>query len=243
MSKERVVAFSDAVLAIIMTILVLDLDKPDPLTWSGFGKLWPQFLAYAFSFFWLGSMWVHLHIEWSGVKLVDQPVLWTSITLLFFCSLIPYSTSLVAGNFYSSTAQAFYGIDVIVLTITNIALSWRLERANLKVISKDYAALMKVRLNVLSWDLAIKIVGIMITLTIWPPAMLVFTLAAAMFLFLKSASAERRMQVKIKKDALANNGMATPDDVAAVGGSAEEYLAAIEAAKQAAKEADEGDKQ
>ena len=51
------------------------------------------------------------------------------------------------------------------------------------------------------------------------------------------------MQVKIKKDALANNGMATPDDVAAVGGSAEEYLAAIEAAKQAAKEADEGDKQ
>ena len=194
MSKERVVAFTDAVLAIIMTILVLDLDKPDPLTWSGFGKLWQQFLAYAFSFFWLGSMWVHLHIEWSGVKLVDQPVLWTSITLLFFCSLIPYSTSLVAGN-------------------------------------------------VLSWDLAIKIVGIMITLTIWPPAMLVFTLAAAMFLFLKSASAERRMQVKIKKDALANNGMATPDDVAAVGGSAEEYLAAIEAAKQAAKEADEGDKQ
>ena len=194
MSKERVVAFTDAVLAIIMTILVLDLDKPDPLTWSGFGKLWPQFLAYAFSFFWLGSMWVHLHIEWSGVKLVDQPVLWTSITLLFFCSLIPYSTSLVAGN-------------------------------------------------VLSWDLAIKIVGIMITLTIWPPAMLVFTLAAAMFLFLKSASAERRMQVKIKKDALANNGMATPDDDAAVGGSAEEYLAAIEAAKQAAKEADEGDKQ
>ena len=194
MSKERVVAFTDAVLAIIMTILVLDLDKPDPLTWSGFGKLWPQFLAYAFSFFWLGSMWVHLHIEWSGVKLVDQPVLWTSITLLFFCSLIPYSTSLVAGN-------------------------------------------------VLSWDLAIKIVGIMITLTIWPPAMLHITLAAAMFLFLKSASAERRMQVKIKKDALANNGMATPDDVAAVGGSAEEYLAAIEAAKQAAKEADEGDKQ
>ena len=194
MSKERVVAFTDAVLAIIMAILVLDLDKPDPLTWSGFGKLWPQFLVYAFSFFWLGSMWVHLHIEWSGVKLVDQPVLWTSITLLFFCSLIPYSTSLVAGN-------------------------------------------------VLSWDLAIKIVGIMITLTIWPPAMLVFTLAAAMFLFLKSASAERRMQVKIKKDALANNGMATPDDVAAVGGSAEEYLAAIEAAKQAAKEADEGDKQ
>ncbi|RYN07283.1 TMEM175 family protein [Bifidobacterium animalis] len=194
MSKERVVAFTDAMLAIIMAILVLDLDKPDPLTWSGFGKLWPQFLAYAFSFFWLGSMWVHLHIEWSGVKLVDQPVLWTSITLLFFCSLIPYSTSLVAGN-------------------------------------------------VLSWDLAIKIVGIMITLTIWPPAMLVFTLAAAMFLFLKSASAERRMQVKIKKDALANNGMATPDDVAAVGGSAEEYLAAIEAAKQAAKEADEGDKQ
>ena len=54
MSKERVVAFTDAVLAIIMTILVLDLDKPDPLTWSGFGKLWPQFLAYAFSFFWLG---------------------------------------------------------------------------------------------------------------------------------------------------------------------------------------------
>ena len=194
MSKERVVAFTDAVLAIIMAILVLDLDKPDPLTWSGFGKLWPQFLAYAFSFFWLGSMWVHLHIEWSGVKLVDQPVLWTSITLLFFCSLIPYSTSLVAGN-------------------------------------------------VLSWDLAIKIVGIMITLTIWPPAMLVFTLAAAMFRFLKSAAAERRMQVKIKKDALANNGMATPDDVAAVGGSAEEYLAAIEAAKQAAKEADEGDKQ
>lgn len=56
MSKERLAAFTDAVLAIIITILVLELKQPETLTIKGFLKLWPNYMAYAISFFWLGAM-------------------------------------------------------------------------------------------------------------------------------------------------------------------------------------------
>lgn len=58
MSKERLVAFTDVVLAIIMTILVLELERPSELTWSALWELKTNFFAYTISFFWLGTMWV-----------------------------------------------------------------------------------------------------------------------------------------------------------------------------------------
>lgn len=68
MGKDRLIAFTDAVLAIVMTILVLELNKPDSISFSGFWALRENFFAYTLSFFWLGTMWVNLHNEWYHVK-------------------------------------------------------------------------------------------------------------------------------------------------------------------------------
>ncbi len=63
MNKERLSAFADAVLAIIITILVLELEKPTHLNLTGFAELWPNYMAYTISFFWLGAMWINMHNE------------------------------------------------------------------------------------------------------------------------------------------------------------------------------------
>jgi len=101
MKKDRVAAFTDAVLAIIMTILVLELQKPSTLTLSAFWELRHSFFSYALSFFWLGSMWINIHNEWESVEKINAKTLWVTLILLFFCSLIPYATDLVSNDFNS----------------------------------------------------------------------------------------------------------------------------------------------
>ena len=108
MTKERLVAFFDAVLAIIMTILVLELEKPSEISLKGFLALKENFLAYVLSFFWLGTMWVNHHNEWMGIEKISVKTVWTTMLTLFFSSLFPYSTSIVSKNFYNTTAQLFY---------------------------------------------------------------------------------------------------------------------------------------
>ena len=70
-NKDRLGAFMDAILAIIMTILVLELAKPKEPTVAAFLSLWHAFAAYAISFFWLGSMWTALHIAWDRIEKVS----------------------------------------------------------------------------------------------------------------------------------------------------------------------------
>lgn len=105
MSKNRLVAFTDAVLAIIMTILVLELDKPDPLTLEGFWELRWSFFSYALSFFWLGSLWMGLNGIWEQARSIDNGVVWWTLVLLFLASFIPYTTSLVGDAFESRLVQ------------------------------------------------------------------------------------------------------------------------------------------
>lgn len=72
MSKERTTAFTDVILAIIMTILVLDLIEPKTLNWAGIWAMRESYFAYALSFFWLGTMWIGLHNEWEKVKVISS---------------------------------------------------------------------------------------------------------------------------------------------------------------------------
>ena len=87
MEKERLVTFTDAVLAIIMTILVLELKKPTEPTLAQLWALRESFLAYAMSFFWLGSMWINLHNTWSKANIISTKVIGWNIVLLFLLSL------------------------------------------------------------------------------------------------------------------------------------------------------------
>ncbi len=182
MKKDRVAAFTDAVLAIIMTILVLELEKPQHINLFSLWNLRHSFFSYALSFFWLGSMWINIHNEWHGIEKINTRSLWVTLILLFCCSLIPYATDLVSRDFYNKAAQAFYGIFVFGVTFSNIWLSHIIESENGNA-QLPYK-IMKKRRQLLWIDIGIKIIGFIISLILYPPAMMYSVLLAAAFLMI-----------------------------------------------------------
>ena len=130
MNKERLAAFMDAVLAIIMTILILELKKPETATIKALWNLRVDFFAYTLSFFWLGTMWVNLHNEWHKIKYITPSIVWVNVVILFFSSFFPYVTSFVTSYYNSSVAQGFYGIIVLAVTFCNIISGHLIGKAN-----------------------------------------------------------------------------------------------------------------
>ena len=177
MSKERLIAFTDAVLAIIMTILVLELEKPAEMTFDGFWALRQNYFAYALSFFWLGSVWISMNSIWENVERVSRVVVWWSIIFLFCSSVMPYATGLVSANFDNRLAQAFYGIVVIAVTVCNWAVHNALERPN----AGNQTLLDSTRAyrRLLVPDIVIKVAALVLALTVSPPLMMYGVLIAA----------------------------------------------------------------
>ena len=182
MKKDRVAAFTDAVLAVIMTILVLELEKPTVLSLSALWDLRYSFFSYTLSFFWLGSMWVNIHNEWENIDRINARTLWVTLLLLFFCSVIPYATDLVSRNFDNKIAQGFYGVFVMFVTVANIGLSHVLESCNNT--HQIPAEIMKKRRNLLWIDVGIKMIGFILALTVYPRAMMLSVILAAAFLMI-----------------------------------------------------------
>ena len=180
MKKDRVAAFTDAVLAIIMTILVLELEKPEVFTLHSLWELRYGFLSYTLSFFWLGSMWINIHNEWDDIETIHAKTLWITLVLLFFSSMIPYATSSVSQDFNNVVTQCLYGFFVLGVTFSNIWLSQSLQ--NSEICSKELKEVMMQRKTLLWMDVGIKLVGLVIAITIYPPAMMISVLLAAAFL-------------------------------------------------------------
>ncbi len=168
MSKERLVAFTDAVLAIVITILVLELDKPTQVTWAGIFALRENYFAYTTSFFWIGLMWLSHHNGWQEVKKINSSIVILSLVMLFFTSFFPYTTSIMASHFNNSVAQALYGINVILVTFSNISISQALNHANRHL---HFGLLFTTPNWVMILNLLLKFIGLIITLTIYPPMM------------------------------------------------------------------------
>lgn len=181
MSKERLVAFTDAVLAIIMTILVLELEKPAELTWSGIWDLRMNFFAYTISFFWLGTMWVNMHRVWDYVEKVNNRLVWISMLLLFFSSLFPYVTSLVSESFDNTVAQVIYGIVVMLVSFMNV---WMYKELSTMITSSQTGISLGRYNRWMVWDISIKIVGLIFSLTVYPPAMMWAVLFAGIVIIL-----------------------------------------------------------
>jgi uncharacterized membrane protein len=181
LNKERVVMFTDAMLAIIMTILVLNMDVPKTLTWDGFWELRNQFFAYVMAFFWLGSLWIGLLEVWAQVKRITVPVCWLVVLMLFFCSLFPYLTSVVADKFNDPAAQTLWGADTVIITVIDWILHYALEKvdpSNKELVrsTRDY------RDNLLP-DIAVKIVGLILCIFVWPPASMIAVAVAGVLFF------------------------------------------------------------
>ena len=171
MNKERLAAFMDAVLAIIMTILILELKKPETATLKALWNLRVDFFAYTLSFFWLGTMWVNLHNEWHKIKYITPSIVWVNVVILFFSSFFPYVTSFVTSYYNSSVAQGFYGIIVLAVTFCNIISLYLIEKVNKH--DKELQESLKIMIRWIKVDISIKIIGLIISCIFYPPAMMI----------------------------------------------------------------------
>ena len=108
MGKGRLEAFSDGVIAIIITIMVLELRPPEGTTLEDIQKLYPTFLAYVLSFVNVGIYWNNHHHLFQAVRVVDGRVLWANLFLLFWLSLFPFTTAWMGENSFASLPIAVY---------------------------------------------------------------------------------------------------------------------------------------
>lgn len=108
MTKARLEAFSDGVIAIIITIMVLELKVPHDASWHELEKLWPQFISYIFSFVALGIYWANHHHLLHTIKEVRGGILWANLHLLFWLSLIPFATAWMGENNFSRNTVIVY---------------------------------------------------------------------------------------------------------------------------------------
>ncbi len=118
--KGRLEAFSDGVIAIILTIMVLELKVPNESTWEAFGQLAPILLSYALSFLVVAIMWINHHHMMHLALRVSAKLLWLNMTLLFWMSLIPFVTTWMGEHHRQALPVSAYGL---VLTFCTAAFS------------------------------------------------------------------------------------------------------------------------
>jgi uncharacterized membrane protein len=112
MTTNRLEAFSDGVIAIIVTIMVLELRAPSQPTWPALLKVAPVFLSYGLSFLVAAIMWVNHHHLIHAVREVTARLLWSNLNLLFWMSLIPFVTDFLGKNYRQPMAVVLYGLDL-----------------------------------------------------------------------------------------------------------------------------------
>lgn len=130
MEKNRLEAFSDGVLAIIITIMILELKQPVSDGWGDLFALWPTLLAYLLSFFFIAIYWVNHHLIFHSAEKINVGILWCNIVWLFVMSFIPFTTAWV-GSYPSSWAPlAVYFADMSLASITFHLMYYLILREN-----------------------------------------------------------------------------------------------------------------
>lgn len=118
MHKGRLEAFSDGVIAIILTIMVLELKVPHGAGFEHLVPLWPVFISYVLSFVYIGIYWNNHHHTLQAAKTVNGSILWANMHLLFWLSLVPFATAWMGENHFDTLPVAAYGF---VLLMTGMA--------------------------------------------------------------------------------------------------------------------------
>src|SRR4051794_15443567 len=118
MNKTRLEAFSDAVIAIIMTVMVLELKVPHGADLEALTPLVPVFLAYVLSFVYLGIYWNNHHHMLQAARSVSGKVLWANLLLLFWLSLVPFATAWMGENHFATLPTAVYGVILLMCALS-----------------------------------------------------------------------------------------------------------------------------
>jgi uncharacterized membrane protein len=144
MGKTRLEAFSDGVIAIIITIMVLELKVPHGEDLAALGNLWPVFLSYVLSFVNVGIYWNNHHHLLHTVKQVSGPIMWANMALLFWLSLMPFTTGWMGENHFAQWPVSIYGIVLLLagasytLLASTIIASEGQDSLLAKAIGKDW---------------------------------------------------------------------------------------------------------
>ena len=125
MEKNRMEAFSDGVIAIIITIMVLEMHVPRGEDWSALKPVLPVFLCYVLSFIYVGIYWNNHHHMLHSTKRISGGILWANLHLLFWLSLFPFATGWMGENHLTSAPTAAYGCVLLMAAIAY----WILQRA------------------------------------------------------------------------------------------------------------------
>jgi uncharacterized membrane protein len=128
MRKARMEAFSDGVLAIIITIMVLELKVPHSDQLTDLQRLWPVFLSYILSFIYIGIYWNNHHHMLQAVQHVNGKVLWANTHLLFWLSLVPFASGWMGENHFTTWPVAVYGIVMLMCAVAYTILARTLVR-------------------------------------------------------------------------------------------------------------------
>lgn len=122
MSKSRLEAFSDAVLAILITIMVLELRAPHAPTWAALLPLVPTFTTYLLSFVFLAIYWNNHHHMLQAAESINGRILWANMHLLFWLSLVPFVTGWMGENDFASLPTAAYGVVLLLAGVAYLVL-------------------------------------------------------------------------------------------------------------------------
>jgi uncharacterized membrane protein len=118
MGKTRLEAFSDGVIAILITIMVLELKIPHGADLHALAPLWPVFLSYILSFIYIGIYWNNHHHMLHAVREISGGVLWANLHLLFWLSLVPFVTGWMGENHFDTIPVAAYGAILCMCSVT-----------------------------------------------------------------------------------------------------------------------------
>ena len=129
MSPNRLEAFSDGVLAIIITIMVLELRPPHEPSWAALRPLWPVILSYVLSFVYLGIYWNNHHHMLHVTRRVTGGILWANLHLLFWLSLTPFTTAWMGDTHFAAVPSAVYGSVLLACAISYYVLQQTIIRS------------------------------------------------------------------------------------------------------------------
>jgi uncharacterized membrane protein len=156
MNKGRLEAFSDGVLAIIITIMVLELKVPHETDFNALKQLLPVFLSYVLSFVYIGIYWNNHHHLLHTVRAVSGGVLWANLHLLFWLSLVPFATGWMGENNFAAAPMALYGMVLLFSALAYYILQCMILKRHgkdsrlAKAIGKDLKGKLSIILNLIA---------------------------------------------------------------------------------------------
>ncbi len=157
MGRGRLEAFSDGVLAIIITIMVLELKVPHGENWADLTELFPQFISYILSFIYIGIYWNNHHHLLHTIDHVSAGILWANLHLLFWLSLLPFNTGWIGENHFAALPMAVYSFNLLMAALAYQILEIQIIKSHGKesMLAKAIGTNIKERLSLAAYASAI----------------------------------------------------------------------------------------